>query len=366
MRTLHVRQSRKHMATTFAFTIACPEDRQAAALRALEEAHAEVARLERELSEFLSDSPVYRWNEAAAGEKIPFTADGLALWRLSVKMSRQTDGAFNPLAKSVPPASAAENECREEGGCLVKGRAGLRMGFGAIGKGYALDRAREYVERAGFSDYVLSAGGSSVILSGFSAPGQPWTWGWSWKKDGEGESLGVPIVHDSGKPLALGVSGFHEKGRHILSARTGLPVSPWAQSACVSAPSAAEADALSTALFAGHWEVVGDSLPKAVIDGNEVPRWNQRFQSLWGSLGALLFAFLVFFGSAAAFADEELEITEEAVDLSALGVQTFTPYSIERDPLWILLPALSLLLVLLHLKKGPKEKIDLKTVDPGR
>lgn len=41
----------------------------------------------------------------------------------------------------------------------------------------------------------------------------------------------------------------------------------------------------------------------------------------------------------------------DAVDLAALGMSDFNPYSFERESLWILLPFLSLLLVLYHLKQ---------------
>ena len=41
----------------------------------------------------------------------------------------------------------------------------------------------------------------------------------------------------------------------------------------------------------------------------------------------------------------------ETVDLSALGTSDFNPYIFDRDPIWILLPLVSLLLVFLHLKE---------------
>ncbi len=363
MRFLHVRQARHHMATTFTFTIACPDDRASAARQVLEEAHAEVARLERELSEFLKDSPVARWNASLAGEAVEFTADGLGLWRLSVRMSKETSGAFHPLAKSQPPGNC--DEVQQVGNQLVKSRAGLWMGFGAIGKGFALDKVRALVEQAGFTDYLLSAGGSSQILSGFSSPGDPWCWGWSWKKDEVGDALGIPLLHASGVPIALGVSGFHEKGRHILDPKTGLAIPVWAHSACIAAPSAAEADALSTALMVSEGKSVHGETAKAVIDGEGVPHWNEGFQKLWGALASFLFLWLLAWPTLAAAADE-LEITEEAVDLTSLGVQSFMPYSLDRQSLWILLPLVSLFFVMLHLMKGPRKKIQLKTVDPGR
>ncbi len=47
---------------------------------------------------------------------------------------------------------------------------------------------------------------------------------------------------------------------------------------------------------------------------------------------------------------------DEAVDLSALGMDDFAPYSVERNSLWILVPAMALAVVLIHLKKIPKKE----------
>lgn len=44
------------------------------------------------------------------------------------------------------------------------------------------------------------------------------------------------------------------------------------------------------------------------------------------------------------------------VDLSAMGMNDFAPYSFERQNAWILLPAISIFIVLLHLKRNHKRK----------
>ncbi|MEK6579930.1 MAG: hypothetical protein AABZ55_11940, partial [Bdellovibrionota bacterium] len=62
MKLTHVRYSQNHMATTFTFRVNCEERLVALAERALTEALQNVARLERELSEFLSESPIDRLN----------------------------------------------------------------------------------------------------------------------------------------------------------------------------------------------------------------------------------------------------------------------------------------------------------------
>lgn len=48
---------------------------------------------------------------------------------------------------------------------------------------------------------------------------------------------------------------------------------------------------------------------------------------------------------------DKVDAADGAIDLSALGMNTFQPYNYERNSLWILLPAVVLAITLLHLKK---------------
>lgn len=54
------------------------------------------------------------------------------------------------------------------------------------------------------------------------------------------------------------------------------------------------------------------------------------------------------------------------VDLSQLGMSDFTPYLVERNFAWVLLPLLSFILVLWHLKKhtSPTQHRGDNTGDP--
>lgn len=46
---------------------------------------------------------------------------------------------------------------------------------------------------------------------------------------------------------------------------------------------------------------------------------------------------------------------DEAVDLGELGAGGFSPYILERNPLWTLLPALVIAIVVWHLRKPDKK-----------
>jgi thiamine biosynthesis lipoprotein len=282
MKRVEIRLDQNHMNTTFELRVSCEAARVRAAETTLAEAHREIARLEDELSEFREASPVACLNRARALEPVPLTGAVRDLLRIAEQLRSSTRGAFNPLWRSrgLNPGVLIS----EHGRSFFKTTDGTHLGFGAIGKGFALDRVRLLLEREGFTDYLLSAGGSSVLLSGFAAPGTPWNWAWSWKKARDGSLLGRRFSHETGRTIALGVSGEMEQGKHIADAcGTSL-------SALVAHASAARADALSTALFVRGWneelENLRDPLqptPLAWVDKDEILRWNGDFQSCWGS-----------------------------------------------------------------------------------
>ena len=353
MTNFHVRLVQNHMATEFRFVISCDSLRTVSAEQVLRESHRLVSLLESELSEFLENSPVSRLNSSQKGERIVVPPSVWHLYRRSLEMQKLTEGSFDATVKSL--SSRREPRFGGDGNAMWKEDGDARLSFGAIGKGYALDRVRVLVEREGFHDFILDAGGSSQILSGFSDMETPWKWGWSWSRDEEGNDLGVEFEHRTGDAVSLGISGYHEKGRHILDARNATKATS-GKTALIGHDSATDADALSTALLVAGWEASVPLMEQsatpamAMVESDDTTRWNGRFQALWGSpLGALLL--WLFQLPSMVFGEEE------SFDLSDLGFEDFTPYMIERDSLWVLLPALSLLLVLIHLQKPKKERV---------
>ncbi len=171
-------------------------------------------------------------------------------------------------------------ELDESHGTIRLLRRGVRLNLGSIGKGYAVDRAVEHLLAAGVSDFLVHGSYSSVAARGFAdasskleaasdpaaadhdhgymvpdmLPGsarRPWKIG---IKDPlrDQRRLGQVELHSR----ALGTSGtqfqsFRHRGRrygHILDPRTGRPAEG-VHSVVVMAPTAAEADALSTAFY---------------------------------------------------------------------------------------------------------------------
>ena len=138
-------------------------------------------------------------------------------------------------------------------------KPGVRLNLGSIGKGYALDRCVQALAESGIGHFLIHGGQSSVIARGMRgiAPAGATTAEAGWVV-----GLRHPLRIDRRvgeirlRNRALGTSGgqfqsFWHGGRrygHILDPRTGRPAEN-ALSVTVAAPTALEADALSTAFY---------------------------------------------------------------------------------------------------------------------
>jgi thiamine biosynthesis lipoprotein len=236
-----------------------------------------VDRLEDQLSVFRPHSEISRLNRHAGDEPIEVEPQLFRLLQLAVKIHRETSGAYDitagPLSRvwgftdragAIPSdadlAAARERvgshllEFDDANGRVRFGRSGLEINLGSIGKGYALDRCAELLNAAGIHDFLLHGGASSVLARGTHAALMPQP-GWL---------VGVPdplrprrrlgqlrVVDRALATSGAGVQFFVDDERrygHILDPRTGRPATG-VIAATVIAPTAAEADALSTAFY---------------------------------------------------------------------------------------------------------------------
>ena len=215
---------------------------------------------------------------AAAGSWVAVCPDTLALVELARALHETTAGAFDiaagPLvrawgflrrqgrtpsdgerAAALAVSGMRWLEVDSAGGRVRLTVAGAELNPGAIGKGWAIDRAVEWLRAAGVASVLVHGGQSSVRACGIQGPAWPGRSGW---KVGLRHPLrpGRRLATISLVDRALGTSGsgtqfFIERGRrlgHILDPRTGRPAEG-VISATVLAESAAEADALATALY---------------------------------------------------------------------------------------------------------------------
>ncbi|MCA9268193.1 MAG: FAD:protein FMN transferase, partial [Planctomycetales bacterium] len=237
-----------------------------------------IERLEDQMTVFRPDSEISRINRQAAMSPVEVEPQLLKLLGEGVALFHETEHAFDvtagPLSKvwgfhrrqgRLPPADelAAALACvgsdklhlDPQAGTIAFALGGMEINLGAIGKGYALDRAAERLTGRDVGNFLIHGGRSSVLARGaripWAAEDNPWLIG-----------IGNPLrpQMDLGNialcDQALSTSGgrtqsFHHEGQrygHILDPRTGQPATG-VVSVTVVCDSAATADALSTALY---------------------------------------------------------------------------------------------------------------------
>ncbi len=266
------RLSLNAMATTF--EVALHGDDPARLRAAAEEALAEIERLDRLLSFYDPASVISHINSRAAIERVRVDAWVFRLLRRCVDLSRLTNGAFDitvaPLMRAwgftgdtgaLPAQEAVEAALRivgtdrlalDEAGCTVRfDRPGVAVDLGAIGKGYAIERAVEVLRECGVTGGLIHGGTSTVY--GIGTPPDEDAWQVAIRNPAD-ESTPVEVVglRDS----ALSVSALHGKSfaeggteyGHIIDPRTGQAKSD-TPLAAVTGPSPGDSDALSTALL---------------------------------------------------------------------------------------------------------------------
>jgi thiamine biosynthesis lipoprotein len=235
----------------------------------------EVDRLERILTIYDATSEVSRLNQLAQHRPLHLSDDVFEVLSLAQRLSGKTDGAFDvttgPFIKAwgfferrprIPSQEALTAASKVVGMHHVRldvtsrtlrfDTPGVEINLGSIGKGYALDRAADLVRRESVRAALLDAGRSSVLAIGHP-PGEMrgWLIGIA---DPRSPQSKIARIWLRDRALATSAASFqfidHNGKRlgHIIEPRTGWPAQGM-ESATVFAPTAAEADALSTAFY---------------------------------------------------------------------------------------------------------------------
>jgi FAD:protein FMN transferase len=117
---------------------------------------------------------------------------------------------------------------------------GGRFDPSGLVKGWAIDRACSILDRHGFRDFYVDAGGD-VQTRGSSSLGQPWRVGVRHPVDRD--RVACVVLTTGG---AVATSGTYEKGRHIINPHTGEPAEALV-SFTVVGPDILQADVFATA-----------------------------------------------------------------------------------------------------------------------
>lgn len=232
----------------------------------------EISRIEALISSWNSNSETSRINQNAGIAPVKISEELFMLIQRALQISTLTDGAFDisyaamdkiwkydGSMKQMPSENAIKNSVAKVGyksvmldenstTVFLKNK-GMKIGFGAIGKGYAADKAKKL---------LISKGSSGGIIN---ASGDMNTWGTQPK----GKEWQVAITNPLNKNRAFAIlpikdavvtSGNYEKYvtfnatrfSHIIDPRNGYP-SSGILSVTVFAPLAELADALATSVF---------------------------------------------------------------------------------------------------------------------
>lgn len=181
---------------------------------------------------------------------------------LSIWHEYREEGSLHPEKASLPSMAELENAAKHmnieniaidrENGTIERLDPEMLIDVGAIAKGYAAQKAAEYLRESGIMGYILNVGGNVCVI-GAKADGSPWKVGIENPTGDENEPYIEYLCLTDG---TLVTSGSYQRFyyvdgvryHHIIDKDTLMPENEFL-SVSVRCPSSALGDALSTALF---------------------------------------------------------------------------------------------------------------------
>lgn len=232
----------------------------------------EAQRIEMFLSEYIEGTEIWNVNQNAGIKPVKVNNELFELTRRCLKISKLTDGAFDlswaaasklwhfdstmtkvpPKAKidSILPLINYQNiELNDSNLTIFLKKKGMKIGFGAVGKGYAVKKCKEAMKKVGIQNGFVKAGGD--IITWGKMGNAPWTIGISNPNDKKTIFSWLEIGE-----TAISTSGNYEhfviidsvRYSHIIDPKTGWP-SKGVKSATIICPDSELSDALSTSVF---------------------------------------------------------------------------------------------------------------------
>jgi len=230
----------------------------------------EINRVEKLLSAFSDDSSINHINRNAGVAPVKADGETFRLINRALQISELTYGAFDItyLADNAFNETTAENNSVKTAKrtlplasyknivldavkqTVFLKEKGMRIGFGANGKGYAADRAKYVLQMNGVSSGVINFGGD-LLAWGLQPNLQPWT-----VADADITQLNRPFADLEISNLAFATSVNAEKYAsisnkkftNVFNPKKGFPVSG-ITSVSILSPTAEFADALATPIL---------------------------------------------------------------------------------------------------------------------
>jgi FAD:protein FMN transferase len=238
----------KLMGNQFQFSVV--SDNEEWALQRIYEAIAEVERIEQLLTTFKDTSQTNLINANAGIAPVAVDKEVFDLIQRSIRISALTQGAFDITygsvdkrlwnfdvnMQSLPDEKTARRMVRlinyqnvvldKDAQTVFLKEKGMRIGFGAIGKGYAADRAKLVMQLNGVKHGIVNASGDLTVW-GNQPNGDPWTIGIA-----DPDKKNLPFAAVKLTDVSVATSGNYEKfavinGKkysHTIDPKTGLPI----------------------------------------------------------------------------------------------------------------------------------------------
>jgi thiamine biosynthesis lipoprotein len=264
------RELRPGMGSTFEIIVYAPDE--AMAQRGLGAAFARIDQLNQIFSDYDSASEACRLSHASPmPEAVPVSAEMFTLLDYSAQLSRATDGAFDV---TVGPVSRLWRRARRQRQLPAPDRLrealagvgyqhleldaagrkarlaapGMRLDFGGVGVGYAVDEALTVLKQHGLTRVLVN--GSGDIVLGDPPPGETgWRIGVAPLEPNQPPSRFLRLAHcgvsTSGDAWQF-VEIDKQRYSHIVDPKTGLGLTT-RSSVTVIAPTGTAADGLATA-----------------------------------------------------------------------------------------------------------------------
>ena len=266
-----------HAAMGTTFEVIFVESNAKYAQQASQAVFTEIDRIETLFSRFDPSSEISMINRLNSGQSLSVSVDVYDCLTTAFLIQDRTGGAFDinfsasnkidsggwkkpvEIRRSKHDYLVKFPEKRPERKC-----GGVDLDMGGIGKGFALDKALDILRDWSIENALIHGGTSTALAIGDAPGSNHMERGWP-----VGVGGNWPVLKKSRfslKTRALSGSGTEVKGRHIMNPGTGQNASGHT-GAWVSHPSAAVADALSTAFM--------------VMDSSEVVSYCERFPETW-------------------------------------------------------------------------------------
>jgi thiamine biosynthesis lipoprotein len=243
--------------------------------KALEVAFSELHRLDELLSSFKPESEVSAVNRAAGGKAVVVSPDTFDAIKSALDYARLTEGVVDPtveplvalwgigtdharvpskqeIAAALKLVDWKSVELDETKSTVRLVKPGMALDLGAFAKGWAADRIRDDLAKAGVKAAIIDLGGN-IFVFGKKKDGKPWKVGIQDPDKERGSYMGIVSTYGA----SVTTAGVYERFfiqdglryHHILDLANGYPARSGLLAVTVIADTSALADGIDTALL---------------------------------------------------------------------------------------------------------------------